>query len=143
MSPVVLERTIEAHDESIWAVAFDASGRIVVSGSGDTTLRFWSTETGEPLGRCVGHESRIYGVACHPRLPLVLSASRDGCLKLWSLEDASEQASFEGHEGSVYHAASKSQRRMVPSLPALGSGTLGSRQRGCRACGRACGRRTR
>ena len=41
---------VEGHTDSIQSVTFSPNGKRIVSGSGDTTVRMWDTETGKPVG---------------------------------------------------------------------------------------------
>ena len=38
---------LDGHNDVVWAVAILPDGGKIVSGSEDTTVRVWSTETGE------------------------------------------------------------------------------------------------
>lgn len=38
---------LAGHSGDVWSVAFDRSGRLLVSGSADKTLRLWNSQTGE------------------------------------------------------------------------------------------------
>ena len=35
---------------TVWSVGFDPSGKKLVSGSSDNTVRVWDATTGEPIG---------------------------------------------------------------------------------------------
>ena len=35
---------------TVWSVGFDPSGKKLVSGSSDKTVRVWDASTGEPIG---------------------------------------------------------------------------------------------
>ena len=43
---------------TVWSVGFDPSGKKLVSGSSDKTVRVWDATTGEPIGSPLrGHSS--------------------------------------------------------------------------------------
>ena len=44
---------------TVWSVGFDPSGKKLVSGSSDNTVRVWDATTGEPIGSpLTGHSNR-------------------------------------------------------------------------------------
>ncbi len=40
-------KLLQEHTGSVWTVAISSDGGKIVSGSGDKTVRIWSTETGQ------------------------------------------------------------------------------------------------
>lgn len=59
-------REINAHEGIINAIEFSYNGKLLASGSSDTKVKLWSTQTGELL-RTISHRKKyVYGVAFSP-----------------------------------------------------------------------------
>jgi len=66
------------------SVAFSADGKLIVSGSLDTTVRLWDAATGQPIGQpLTGHTETVTGVAFSPDGQRIVSGSADSTLHLW------------------------------------------------------------
>ncbi|KAK5131028.1 hypothetical protein LTR08_001378 [Meristemomyces frigidus] len=82
-------KKLKGHTKSVQGVAFSPDGRLVVSGSGDKTIRFWDVATGAEVKRLQSDSlgSGVYGVAFSPDGRLVASGSFDGVVRLWDIWD--------------------------------------------------------
>jgi WD40 repeat protein/regulation of enolase protein 1 (concanavalin A-like superfamily) len=74
------------HTGPVQSVAFSADGRLVVSGSQDTTVRIWDVEGRREPRVLSGHEKAVTSVAFSRDGAHVLSAGLDGTLQLWNVE---------------------------------------------------------
>ena len=74
---------------TVWSVGFDPSGKKLVSGSSDKTVRVWDATTGEPIGSpLAGHSERVNCVVFSPNGKVIASCSgegymRDNSVRLW------------------------------------------------------------
>lgn len=86
-------KTLSGHEGVITSLAISPGGRILVSGSSDKSIKFWSLETGELLhtfaGRSLwagsGHSERISVLAVSSDGETLASGSEDGTIKWWDL----------------------------------------------------------
>lgn len=58
---------------------------MVVSGSGDATIKLWNLHTGKLLRTITGHSAAVLFVALNPDGQTLASSSRDGTIKLGNL----------------------------------------------------------
>ncbi|KNC78588.1 notchless protein like 1 [Sphaeroforma arctica JP610] len=75
--------TIPGHAEAVLQVQFSPDGKRLVSGSGDTTVRFWDIGTNTPQYTCKGHKKWVLCVAWSPDGTRVMSGDNDGKVILW------------------------------------------------------------
>ena len=94
-------RKIEAHTESVSALALTPDGSRLVSGGGDATIKIWDFQTGRELAVLPGHTERITALAVTPDGKRVISGSADKTLRVWDLETGCEVRCLEGHTHEV------------------------------------------
>ena len=99
-----LIKTLEGHKTSVRSVSMSYDGKRAVSGSRDTTARFWDLETGECLKTLRGHSAPLYGVSMTPDGRLAVSGSRDNTLRVWDLETGECLRILKGHKERIFGA---------------------------------------
>lgn len=97
--------TLSGHDAWVRSVALSGDGQILVSGSGDKTVKVWSTYTGELLYDLVGHTTWVRAVAISPDGQRLASVSNDKTVRLWQTQDGQEYAVLTGHSDWIRAAA--------------------------------------
>lgn len=80
-----LLRTLE-NAENTLSVAFSRDGRKLFSGSHDTTIKVWDTETGEQLQRLKGHTGIVHSVKLISGGRELASVSYDGTVRFWDTQ---------------------------------------------------------
>jgi len=77
---------LEGHTDRVNSLSYNSTGKYLVSGSWDNTLRLWEAETGKLLRTLEGHTSRVNCVAFDPSGKYIISGSNDCSLRLWDVE---------------------------------------------------------
>lgn len=108
-----LLREFIGHTGTVWSVAFSPDGTQALSGSSDSTLRLWNTETGEMIRVLRGHSNTILSVAFSPDGANAVSSSSDGTVRLWDIRSGTTVRTYRGHEGVVYSVAFSPDNTMV------------------------------
>ncbi|KAK6046885.1 WD domain, G-beta repeat protein [Cooperia oncophora] len=70
---------------SIYALAMNDSGTVIVSGSTEKVLRIWDPRTCQKIMKLRGHTENIRAVVISPDGTKCLSASADATVRLWDL----------------------------------------------------------
>ncbi len=78
-----IRHPLAGHTKGIFAVAFLADDRAVISAGDDAAIRFWDATIGYNMGIRSGHTDRIWSLALSPDGHTVASAGKDGSVKLW------------------------------------------------------------
>jgi small GTP-binding protein len=98
-------KVFREHAELVRRVAITMDGQLVVSGSGDETVKVWNLEAGECIATLKGHTSTVVGVAVTPDGRRAVSGSSDKTVRVWDVEAGECTATFEGHSSNVYGVA--------------------------------------
>jgi WD40 repeat protein len=73
------------HTGDVYSIAFSPDGNYLLSGSSDSTIKLWSTETQKLILTMQGHSDYIRSVAFSSQGKCFASGSRDCTIKLWSI----------------------------------------------------------
>ncbi len=95
--PVYL-RSLTAHDGDVTCVALTPDGRHAISGGSDSTVRFWSVDSGEQICQLNGHAGEVLSVDLTPDSRLAVSLGWDLGARVWDCRSNSQSAAFKGHQ---------------------------------------------
>jgi WD40 repeat protein len=100
-------QAFKGHTGSVNSVGFSPDGKLIVSGSDDSTIRFWDSQTGQPIGTPFkGHTGLVNSVAFSPDGKSIVSGSHDSTIRfLDSQSGKSIGTPFKGHTKTVSSVA--------------------------------------
>ena len=93
--------TLEGHRSGILTVAFSPDGRTLATGSWDTYVMVWDTETGKLLRTLDRHTDGVRAVAFSPDGSILASAGYDRTIRLWDVDTPEQKLELEGHTDYV------------------------------------------
>jgi WD40 repeat protein len=83
---------LEGHNQGVREIAFSHDGRLLLSASGDATVRVWEVATGQCLTCLRGHEAGVTSAAFSADARRLVSASIDGTVRVWDSRTGAELA---------------------------------------------------
>jgi WD40 repeat protein len=103
-----LERTLEGHTSSIFAVAVTADGQHIVSACSrmhDYTVWVWNLTNGRLERTLEGHTNWVRAVAVTADGRRIVSGSDDCTVRVWNLASGRLERTLKGHTGWVFAVA--------------------------------------
>ncbi|BAY26639.1 WD-repeat protein [Calothrix sp. NIES-2100] len=90
---------LEGHNSGVFSVTFSPDGRMLASGSRDSTIKLWETGTGKEIRTLTGHKDTVSVVSFSPDGQLLVSASNsDKTVKLWDVSTGKNIFTWNGYQ---------------------------------------------
>ncbi|WMV41569.1 hypothetical protein MTR67_034954 [Solanum verrucosum] len=96
----------KGHKESVYALAMNDSGSLLVSGGTEKVVRVWDPRTGSKTMKLKGHTDNIRALLLDSTGRFCLSGSSDSMIRLWDLCQQRCVHSYAVHTDSVWALAS-------------------------------------
>ncbi|OMO98927.1 hypothetical protein COLO4_13633 [Corchorus olitorius] len=96
----------KGHKESVYALAMNDSGTLLVSGGTEKVVRVWDPRTGSKTMKLRGHTDNIRALLLDSTGRYCLSGSSDSMIRLWDLGQQRCVHSYAVHTDSVWALAS-------------------------------------
>jgi WD40 repeat protein len=81
-----LLRTLSALSEIVYALAWSATGTMLISGGSDGMLSWWDVERGECVRVREAHQGTVQSLKVSPDGRSLVSCGDDGAVNVWELE---------------------------------------------------------
>lgn len=90
------------HSDSINCIAMNQNGKILITGSEDSTIHLWNLETRNFIAHLEEHEAGVKAIALTPNGKILVSGSADHTVQLWRLPKVKAPANIlTGHSDGV------------------------------------------
>ncbi|MGP0062381.1 MAG: NACHT and WD repeat domain-containing protein [Isosphaeraceae bacterium] len=119
-------KAILSHEDIVGVVALSPDGKMILTGSEDTTARLWDARTGQPRGEPLRHDGHVVAGAFSPDSQTVLTGSADRFARLWDRTGKPVGNKME-HGGSVIAVAFSPDGQTVLTGSTGGSARLWDR----------------
>ncbi|CAH0752631.1 unnamed protein product [Bemisia tabaci] len=101
----VTTSTMTGSNNSIYSLAMNPPGTVIISGSTEKVLRVWDPRTSNKLMKLIGHTDNVKALVVNKDASQCISGSSDGTIKLWSLGQQRCIHTFRIHEEGVWALA--------------------------------------
>lgn len=98
----VTTSSLNGNKDSIYSLAMNPSGTVIISGSTEKVLRVWDPRTCAKLMKLKGHTDNVKALVVNRDGTQCLSGSSDGTVRLWSLGQQRCIATFHSHSEGVW-----------------------------------------
>ena len=98
----VTTSSLNGNKDSIYSLAMNPAGTVIVSGSTEKVLRVWDPRSCGKLMKLKGHSDNVKALVLSRDGSQCLSGSSDGTIKLWSLGQQRCIATYSCHEEGVW-----------------------------------------
>ncbi|MEM9907241.1 MAG: hypothetical protein AAF921_19690, partial [Cyanobacteria bacterium P01_D01_bin.44] len=97
-----LYKTLEGHQDAVWAVAFSPNGETLATAGRDRTLHLWQRD-GTPIRQLEGHQATVWSLNFSPDGRFLVSASEDCSVRVWDWQKGTGRLLAE-HGGGAWDA---------------------------------------
>ncbi|CAE1259792.1 WDR48 [Acanthosepion pharaonis] len=98
----VTTSSLNGNKDSIYSLAMNPPGTVIVSGSTEKVLRVWDPRTCQKMMKLKGHGDNVKALVLNRDGTQCLSGSSDGTIRLWSLGQQVCVATFRVHDEGVW-----------------------------------------
>ncbi|XP_033993185.1 WD repeat-containing protein 48 isoform X1 [Trematomus bernacchii] len=101
-NPSPTASSLSGNKDSIYSLAMNQMGTVIVSGSTEKVLRVWDPRTCAKLMKLKGHTDNVKSLLLNRDGTQCLSGSSDGTIRLWSLGQQRCIATYRVHDEGVW-----------------------------------------
>ncbi|KAK6187082.1 hypothetical protein SNE40_006330 [Patella caerulea] len=98
----VTTSTVAGNKDSIYSLAMNSPGTVIVSGSTEKVLRVWDPRSCQKLMKLKGHTDNVKALVLNRDGTQCLSGSSDGTIRLWHLGQQRCVATYRVHDEGVW-----------------------------------------
>ncbi len=108
-------KILQGHQNNLWSIALDSTGKTLVSSDVSGVLKFWDVESGQCWKTLHSIPKAVRAVAFHPQSNLLASSSENLQIYLWDLDTDRCLSSTLAHQMAVWQIAFSPQGELLAS----------------------------
>ncbi len=93
---------LNGHDSGVWTLSYNVDGSMLVSGSGDKTIKLWDIKSRQLKQTLEGQEGGVWALSHSPDGSVFVSGAFDGTIKRWDAKSGKLKQTFKGHEDTIF-----------------------------------------
>jgi WD40 repeat protein len=98
-------RVLQGHQNNLWSIALDSTGKNLISGDLSGVLKFWDVESGECVKTLSSSSKAFRALAFHPESNILASSSEDRQIRMWDLDTGKCLDTLVAHQMAVWQIA--------------------------------------
>ncbi len=106
---------LQGHQNNIWSIALDSTGKNLVSSDLSGVLKFWDLESGKCRKTLRSIPKAIRALAFHPTANILASSSEDRQIRFWELDTDQCLSSTLAHQMAVWQIAFSPEGKFLAS----------------------------
>ncbi len=95
----------QAHEGTVWTVAWHPQANIIATAGEDKLVKLWDAQTFKLLGSYSGHERNVWAVTFTATGDTIISSGFDTHIKLWQTQSGKLLHTLEAHDEAVVSLA--------------------------------------
>jgi WD40 repeat protein len=98
-------KVLQGHQNNLWSIALDSTGKNVISGDLSGVLKFWDVESGQCFKTLSSRSSAFRALAFHPESNVLASSSEDRQIRTWDIGTGQCLGKLIAHQMAVWQIA--------------------------------------
>ncbi len=108
-------KVLQSHQNSVWSIALNSTGTILISSDHDGVLKFWDVESWQCIKTISSIPKACRTIAFHPETDLLVSGGEDSQIRLWNFETAECLKVIPAHNAAIWNLKFNPQNNLLAS----------------------------
>ncbi len=96
-------KVLQGHHNSVWSIALNSTGTMLISSDHDGVLKFWDVESWQCTKTIRSIPKACRAIAFHPETDLLVSGGEDSQIRLWNFETAECLKTIPAHAAAIWN----------------------------------------
>jgi WD40 repeat protein len=108
-------KVLQGHQNSVWSIALNSTGTILISSDHDGVLKFWDVESWQCIKTISSIPKACRTIAFYPETDLLVSGGEDSQIRVWNFETAKCLKTIPAHNAAIWNIKFNPQNNLLAS----------------------------
>jgi WD40 repeat protein len=108
-------KVLQGHHNSVWSIALNSNGTMLVSSDHDGVLKFWDVKSWQCIKTIRSIPKAFRTIAFHSEADLLISGSEDSQIRSWNLDTAKCINTVSAHTAAIWSVKFNPQNSLLAS----------------------------